>query len=465
MALAAATVAVSSVSADTATPLEAAPFYDSSGTRHGVFLAIYDEETCSGSVSIHLPRCLAAAPTTIPGLGNFTAFATTKGPDSFYIRVQGRESVALGLHDLTFHNCTYMTRRFELRRAGRYEVAVWHLYDNYGAWPVDDAVWPPYIGDYMAIARDGAVLPPSHTAVLTCNRGAAEGERTRPQLPLCAGNEHVPGRWVEAGHHRVLDWASMTHRHRARTRSISYEADNCRIDGNAMLETKVNITIYIVGDSHFRTLANGFAHALEGATTPYHLANTHELLHADRVYGNGMRIVYCPFFRPGQWVEQCAPHHLDSTDAVVVTGTAAWPLCTVDIPNPNHVQTPDEYAVGLAEGTLREWGAWLDAAPGRRLIFMSSTATPLYHSDWLVQNHDHRNNFRNTLYDCIAARAVVHQRMRFLDVFALSYPVSHLSLDHAHYMDAVLRETVVLVWQAIVMGDGGGVGGACGGVR
>ena len=31
---------------------------------------------------------------------------------------------------------------------------------------------------------------------------------------------------------------------------------------------------------------------------------------------------------------------------------------------------------GDPTGTLREWGAWLDAAPGRRLIFMSSTATP-----------------------------------------------------------------------------------------
>jgi hypothetical protein len=189
-------------------------------------------------------------------------------------------------------------------------------------------------------------------------------------------------------------------------------------------------------------------------------------LHADHTYANGARIVYCPFQRPGQWLEKCAPHHLDATDAVVVTGTAAWPLSTVDI---NHVQTPDEYAVGLAEGTLREWGAWLDAAPGRRLIFMSSTATPLYHSDWLVQNHDHRNIFRNSLYDCIAAHAVIHKRMQFLDVFSLSHAVRNLALDRAHYSGAVLRETVALVWQSILMGSGGGGGGggwasACEGV-
>ena len=133
LALAALAFVCTGEAAENTTSLEAAPFYAGSGARHGVFEVTYDAETCSGHVTIHIPGCLTTAPATIQGLGNYTDFAKSKGPDSFYIRVQGRESVALGLHDLTFHNCTYTTRPFELRRAGRYEVAVWHLYENYGA--------------------------------------------------------------------------------------------------------------------------------------------------------------------------------------------------------------------------------------------------------------------------------------------------------------------------------------------
>lgn len=209
-----------------AVPLEAAPFYAKGGARHGVFVATYDEDACIGRVSTHIPGCLVGAPATVRGLGqNYSAFATAKGPDSFYIRVQGRESVSLALRDLSFDNCTYTTRPFELRRAGRYQVQVWHLYDNYGAWKIDDAAWPPYIDEYMAIVRDEEVLPPSHTTVLTCNR--PDDEHARSRLPLCSGNAHVPGRWVEAGRHRALDWASMTHRHLGPAQELRYEADNC----------------------------------------------------------------------------------------------------------------------------------------------------------------------------------------------------------------------------------------------
>lgn len=450
-------------------PLAAAPFYEASVARHGVFVATYNEDSCTGHITIRIPGCLDAA-VSPRGLGNHTAFATAQGPDAFYIRVQGREALALGPADVVFANCTYMSRAFELRRAGRYEVAIWHLYDHYNAWSVDETAWSPYIEEYMAVVADGELLPPTHTAVLTCDR--AHDEAARARLPLCTNNAHVPGRWVEIGHHRELDWAQPARRHHRRSyastaAALAYEPDNCRTD--ALATPATNLTIYIVGDSHFRTLANGFAHALDpgGTGGDYHIPDIKDLPHLDHTYAsNGMRVVHCAFLRPGTWLQRCAPAHLDATNAIVVTGTAAWPLSTFGT---GHVVKPNEYAAGVA-GVLREWGAWLDEHESRRLVFMSSTAPPLYHRHILRDSRDHRNFFRNSLYDCIAARAVAaaaHARMQFLDVFSLTHPVPHLTHDRAHYTGAVLREMVALVWQAVLAGGGragGAAAAACGGV-
>jgi hypothetical protein len=114
LALSALALARAGQAAEVAEPLEADPFNAKSGARHGVSVATYDKVACIGRVSIHIPGCLAGAPTIIRGLGhNYSPFATAKGPDSFHIREQGRESVSLGLCDLSFDNCTYATRSFE----------------------------------------------------------------------------------------------------------------------------------------------------------------------------------------------------------------------------------------------------------------------------------------------------------------------------------------------------------------
>ena len=443
-------------------------------TNQNEFLVFFNEHTCVGHFDFRIPGCNANQTEVMSALGEFHKFAVAKGPDSFHVRVSGTETLSLSVHDFEHVDCRYTTIPFHVKHRGVYTLQAWHLYENYNAFSIDDENFAPYTPGLMTAALAYSVnysttylLPPTHTASVFCHQNnhfthdISVGHRHREATrPLCDSGGHAPGRWiVHTSNSSSLDFQAATQDNfRSLATVASWEPDACTLPSMETLSSGLTspngetLDIYILGDSHFRTLANGFWFALSGTNDTdadiFHHTDMHALKDNNVKYRNGFRIVYCIYTRPDMAdFGDCDPGKISSHRAVVITGTAAWPLSTVGT---GHVMTPDEYRRNLTSNFLPAWKSWLDESLQRRIYFVSSIAQPMYFSLWLNRTHDHRNNFLNVLYNDIAADVFRGSRIKMFDVFSISLPVNHLSLDRAHYTGAVLRETVRVVMHALL---------------
>lgn len=462
------------------------------------FSLVYDDYRCQGHFEFHVVPCLRGNESHQPQEGYTFEARERAGPDAFEIRLAGPEAFALRADELhEVKPCFYRSDSFELFSRGVYLARVWHLYENFTAWkimnpgtsdnPGYQIQYPPALPEYERLRGNQEVYlrPPTHTTAITCNRWNETWRKkiksifsnSSHELPndshSCAAGEHLPGRWVERRYltknsNVLISFESLNTSYLNRRDSIAFVPVVCELQrleshnflaklhtGGVGRGARIRATgsrvrrILIAGDSHFRTLTNGFWFALSGTNdSTFHLPDIHVVKEGVSTYGNKIHVHYCPFHRPfADEVNACGPDLLQGPDDVFILGSGAWPLSAV---RANKIMGPEEYESLIHDNILIAWDAWVQASPSRRVLWVSTIAQPMYSGRWLVEHSDHRNNFLNFLYNTIAKTVFEGSYIEYIDLFSLSLPVTHLSFDKAHYDSVVLRESVYILLTALL---------------